>query len=56
MLKQAFAIGLLGELIIFTHARGIKDYQVAEVIEFSSEEDPAAEPKPGMAIRRDAAS
>jgi glycosyltransferase involved in cell wall biosynthesis len=32
---QLFAIGLLGELIIFTHAKNIKDYQVQEVIEFS---------------------
>jgi len=31
---QLFALGLLGELIIFTHARGIKDYQVDEVIHF----------------------
>lgn len=31
---QIFALGLLGELIIFTHARGLKDYQVAEVIQF----------------------
>jgi glycosyltransferase involved in cell wall biosynthesis len=31
---QLFALGLLGELIIFTHARGIKDYQVDEVIQF----------------------
>lgn len=31
---QIFALGLLGELIIFTHARDMKDYQVAEVIEF----------------------
>ena len=37
---QLFALGLLGELIIFTHARGIKDYQVAEVIEFPSPEEP----------------
>jgi glycosyltransferase involved in cell wall biosynthesis len=29
---QLFALGLLGELIIFTHARELKDYQVAEVI------------------------
>jgi len=34
---QLFALGLLGELIIFTHARNLKDYQVAEVIGF----DPA---------------
>jgi glycosyltransferase involved in cell wall biosynthesis len=31
---QLFALGLLGELIIFTHARGLKDYQVDRVIEF----------------------
>jgi glycosyltransferase involved in cell wall biosynthesis len=31
---QLFAIGLLGELIIFTHARDIKDYKVEEIIEF----------------------
>jgi glycosyltransferase involved in cell wall biosynthesis len=33
---QLFALGLLGELIIFTHAREIKDYQIAEVIQFSA--------------------
>jgi glycosyltransferase involved in cell wall biosynthesis len=31
---QLFAIGLIGELIIFTHARDIKDYQVDEVIQY----------------------
>jgi hypothetical protein len=31
---QLLALGLLGELIIFTHARGLKDYQVDRVIEF----------------------
>ena len=31
---QLFALGLLGELIIFTHARGIKDYRVEEVIQY----------------------
>jgi glycosyltransferase involved in cell wall biosynthesis len=30
---QLFALGLLGELIIFTHAKNIKDYQVDEVIQ-----------------------
>jgi hypothetical protein len=34
---QVFAIGLLGELIIFTHARTLKDYQVAEIIQFTPE-------------------
>jgi len=31
---QLFALGLLGELIIFTHAKNIKDYQVDKVIQF----------------------
>lgn len=34
---QLFALGLLGELIIFTHARELRDYQVDRVIEFSSD-------------------
>jgi hypothetical protein len=34
---QLFAIGLLGELIIFTHARGMKDYQVEEIVESANE-------------------
>ncbi|MGE0114234.1 MAG: glycosyltransferase [Steroidobacteraceae bacterium] len=32
---QLFALGLLGELIIFTHARNLKDYQVAEIVQFA---------------------
>jgi hypothetical protein len=31
---QLFALGLLGEIIIFTHARNIKDYQIDRVIRF----------------------
>ena len=31
---QLFALGLLAELIIFTHARHLKDYQGAEVIQY----------------------
>ncbi|MGH8298557.1 MAG: glycosyltransferase [Steroidobacteraceae bacterium] len=31
---QLFALGLLGELIIFTHARHIKDYQIEEVVRY----------------------
>jgi hypothetical protein len=34
---QVFALGLLGELIIFTHARSIKDYQVDEVISYGDQ-------------------
>jgi glycosyltransferase involved in cell wall biosynthesis len=36
---QLFALGLLGELIIFTHAREIKDYQIERVIQFRSPRD-----------------
>ena len=38
---QLFALGLLAELIIFTHARHIKDYQGAEIIQY-----PRSEPAP----------
>jgi glycosyltransferase involved in cell wall biosynthesis len=41
---QLFALGLLGELIIFTHARAIKDYQVEKVIQFTEEGMPSIEP------------
>jgi glycosyltransferase involved in cell wall biosynthesis len=37
---QLFALGLLGELIIFTHARELKDYQVDRVIEFAVNDRP----------------
>jgi glycosyltransferase involved in cell wall biosynthesis len=30
---QLFSIGLLGELIIFTHARHVKDYEIGEVLD-----------------------
>jgi glycosyltransferase involved in cell wall biosynthesis len=54
---QIFALGLLGELIIFTHARGLKDYRVEEIIQYpeavaasdsgsdSVPDDPAASPE-----------
>jgi glycosyltransferase involved in cell wall biosynthesis len=34
---QVFALGLLGELIIFTHARQIRDYQIDRVLSFRQE-------------------
>lgn len=37
---QLFALGLLAELIIFTHARHMKDYQAAEIILFPEAEPP----------------
>ena len=30
---QIASLGLLGELIIFTHARNIKEYHIAEIVE-----------------------
>jgi glycosyltransferase involved in cell wall biosynthesis len=36
---QIFALGLLGELIIFTHARSMKDYRVEEVIQYPESEE-----------------
>jgi hypothetical protein len=34
---QLFAIGLLGELIIFTHAGEIKDYKVEKVVHYADD-------------------
>ena len=44
---QLFALGLLGELIIFTHARDIKDYQVEEVVRYPAPELPSSPPGAG---------
>jgi hypothetical protein len=40
---QIFALGLLGELIIFTHARNVKDYRVEEVIQYPENEETSSE-------------
>ena len=47
---QVFALGLLGELIIFTHARGLKDYRVEEIIQYP---DAVAASDSGSDSRRD---
>lgn len=44
---QVFALGLLGELIIFTHARGIKDYQVEKVVQHRRNDTDAKPPDAG---------
>jgi hypothetical protein len=44
---QVFALGLLGELIIFTHARGMKDYRVQEVIQYPDAVASSGEDKDG---------
>ncbi len=47
---QIFALGLLGELIIFTHARSLKDYRVEAVIHYpETEETPPAGTDPESA-------
>lgn len=50
---QVFALGLLGELIIFTHARDIKDYQVDEIIEYRAPGSEAAESPAAEASRQE---
>jgi glycosyltransferase involved in cell wall biosynthesis len=39
---QLFALGLLGELIIFTHASQLKDYQVEQVVQAHQPQDRTA--------------
>jgi hypothetical protein len=35
---QLFSIGLLGEIVIFTHGGGVKDYRIQEIRERASDE------------------
>lgn len=51
---QLFALGLLGELIIFTHARDIKDYQIDEVVRYpeGAVSDAAADEDTGSHVQR----
>ncbi len=49
---QTLSLGLLGEIIIFTHARNVREYQVAEVIYSPVRREPlaaAAQPEPARA-------
>jgi hypothetical protein len=39
------AIGLIGELIVFIHARSMRQYRVREIIEAGA---PAQRPKPAL--------
>lgn len=48
---QMFALGLLGELIIFTHAGGAKDYKVDRVIQYAGAGGTPAESAPVGALR-----
>jgi glycosyltransferase involved in cell wall biosynthesis len=49
---QLFALGLLGELVIFTHARDIKDYQIEEVVRYPAQQPPEALPEEPRALER----
>jgi glycosyltransferase involved in cell wall biosynthesis len=51
---QLFALGLLAELIIFTQARHMKDYQAAEIIQYpeADPQRPARESRVGTASLR----
>ena len=48
---QIFALGLLGELIIFTHAREIRDYQVDRVVHYPNAEGAIAADDPAPSAR-----
>jgi glycosyltransferase involved in cell wall biosynthesis len=48
---QMFALGLLGELIIFTHAGGTKDYKVDRVIQYAEPAGTAAESAAASPLR-----
>lgn len=47
---QTLSLGLVGEIIIFTHARHVREYQVAEIIRGSSPQIPRAEPARPVAV------
>ncbi len=58
---QTLSLGLVGEIIIFTHARSVREYQVAEVIRGSAPRAiepsrPVAVPSPPIPVDKAAAS
>ncbi len=53
---QLFALGLLGELIIFTHAREIKDYQIDTVTRYPQEAPVLEAPPQTIATDADASA
>lgn len=48
---QILALGLVGELIIFTHASELREYQVAEVVETPAEQGPSVPEQAAAALR-----
>jgi hypothetical protein len=51
---QLFALGLLAELIIFTHSRHMKDYQATEIVQYPEAglQQASREPRVGTATLR----
>ena len=47
---QTLSLGLVGEIIIFTHARNVREYQVAEIIRGGSSRAQRAEPEPARPV------
>lgn len=48
---QVFALGLIGELIIFTHARDIKEYTVEQIVNDEQPAPPRRAPVTGQAMQ-----
>jgi glycosyltransferase involved in cell wall biosynthesis len=53
---QMFALGLLGELVIFTHSGGSKDYKVDRVIQYAASDASQHPPKAGRRTENPAAA
>jgi hypothetical protein len=53
---QIFALGLLGELIIFTHARDLREYKIAEIVEATGSSVPSADRPPINLLSRSSTS
>jgi glycosyltransferase involved in cell wall biosynthesis len=49
---QTLSLGLIGEIIIFTHARNVRDYKVAEVIKSRPGAGPSALDDTGLGTRQ----
>ena len=51
---QLFAIGLVGELIIFTNGRGMKEYSIGEIVSLEKVDDANAPSNndPGFDVSR----
>ncbi len=53
---QTLSLGLIGEIIIFTHARNVRDYKVAEVIRSPGRPELAVVPGPAGAVGEDSSN